>query len=152
MKECGAEDAQDGGVRETSSTYRVDLVARGLAPAQGAPVCVSPSARPYLTGPLAEIVDRAVVFLTREANRKRMPATAFLVSRYTDPEDGTNSLVLAQKVAVSPEKALEYWTTASQALATFFSSQLPDDLGRVAAESVAFEVTWDDGNPSVPLR
>ena len=149
MEERGSEGHEGGAIKEVGSDYRIDLVRRDLAPAQPAPVRVSRSARPHLTGPLAYVVDHAVAFLAREASRRQVTTVAFGVSWHADPEDGSSTLVLSQRVSADAERAMEYWSLAASALAAFFSSHLPENLRTVATERVSFEVTWDDDTVSV---
>lgn len=102
---------------------------------------IHPSARPFLTDRVQEILERLKPLLKREAHRNFIPVSKIEVSGFVDPEEDIEEVVITQWVRVPVQEALDYWDRLGAALEVWIDS-LPAQLTRVAIERISVEVRW----------
>jgi hypothetical protein len=81
-------------------------------------------------------------FLANQAQSRRIRIVDMSVSRFADPEESSDELVVTQRVALPAADALSYWDDIGPEIARLTAS-VPPDEARIIAERVAINIEWE---------
>jgi hypothetical protein len=85
--------------------------------------------------------------LKHAADRRGIDAQRVEVSRFTDPEESTEELVVTQYVNLPAEGALAYWDEVGAEVQRWISSLPPRDA-ELATRHIAVNIRWRDAESS----
>ncbi|MGH7204580.1 MAG: hypothetical protein ACREI2_00065 [Nitrospiraceae bacterium] len=105
-------------------------------------IIVNPSARPFISDKVQDVINRLLPVLADTARRHYVFATKIELSGFVDPEEDAREVVITQWVKLSPQAALDYWDQLGRVL-EFSSDSLPEELKTLADERLAIEVRWE---------
>ena len=121
---------------------------------EAAPVVAQPA--PDLPGSLwASMTDREqwviqgiLSVIAEESQRQFVRSDAIVISRFLDPEDGSEEFVIEQHVPLPRRAADLYWDSLGWAI-NRWTKGLPRALRDVALERVSVSVEWDSNVGSI---
>ena len=100
-----------------------------------------PSALPYVTDRVREVLDAILPLLELEARRNYVPVRKIEIRGYKDPEEGVSEVVVRQWVDLPGKAAMDYWERLGAAIEAWIDT-LPPRLKSTALERVRVSVEW----------
>ena len=103
---------------------------------------VQPSAYPLLSKAVYTLLRGYLELLDRYAREQSIPVDRVEIGSFQDPEEGTQQLVIAQWVGLSPQEAMEYWQRVGETVQLWVRG-LPEVEATRVAEGISLEVYSD---------
>jgi hypothetical protein len=111
-----------------------------------------PSASDTVDALIADIVERSGAefravnevrrLLSDQAQKRRIRVVDTSISRFVDPEESAEELVITQRVVLSATDALAYWDDLGVEIVRLTSRLSPAEA-RIIAEGLAVNVEWE---------
>lgn len=101
-----------------------------------------------LTDRVRPVLEQVLHVLRDQAALSSVSVTRVEVEGFSDPEEDSQQVVVAQWVDLPPEQALDYWEQLS-ARVGLWSQLLPEHLVRIVSERMAIEVWWETAEDGV---
>lgn len=93
------------------------------------------------------LVDAIRDLITREAKTRFIRVKSLTVSRFSDPDETTEEIVVTQHVDLATEEALTYWDDIGAAVERWRST-LPQPHAEWVTRYIAIDIKWSDAESS----
>jgi len=93
------------------------------------------------------LVDAIRDLITHEASARGIRVKNLTVSRFSDPDETTEEIVVTQHVDLPAERALAYWDEVG-ALVERWRATLPQPDAEWATRFIAIDIRWSDAESS----
>ncbi|MCD6283392.1 hypothetical protein J7J84_07340 [bacterium] len=104
---------------------------------------IDSTAMPMLSDRVKRALNGLFRLLQHEARRCFVRVVKVEVRGFSDPEEGTQEVVVSQYVMLPPRGALDYWDKLG-VLVEVWAKNLPEELVRTVTEGISIEVRWDN--------